>query len=215
MELMRVGRMGGAVADSERAERLDPLVPSARYAYVMALGYRGQIPKAFGEVSAAQQIFPRSRNLIEARFRLNLRYGNADEALRSLHAYGTSRAHEAFLGARLDPSPAKIDRAIGVSREVVERFGYASSYAEALAAFGRNDDLYRLLMGMPAGQPDPMLTAVLFRPVLKPFRQDPRFVQVADHFALADYWRTSGKWPDFCFEPDLPYDCKTEAARLS
>lgn len=30
-----------------------------------------------------------------------------------------------------------------------------------------------------------------------------------------DYWRKSGKWPDFCFRPDLPYDCKAEAARLA
>jgi hypothetical protein len=32
---------------------------------------------------------------------------------------------------------------------------------------------------------------------------------------LLDYWRASGKWPDFCFEPDLPYDCKAEAAKLA
>jgi hypothetical protein len=31
---------------------------------------------------------------------------------------------------------------------------------------------------------------------------------------LVRYWTESGKWPDFCFEPDLPYDCKAEAAKL-
>ena len=25
----------------------------------------------------------------------------------------------------------------------------------------------------------------------------------------------SGKWPDFCFDPDQPYDCKAQAAKLS
>jgi len=30
-----------------------------------------------------------------------------------------------------------------------------------------------------------------------------------------DYWRKSGKWPDFCFDPKLPYDCKVEAAKLA
>jgi Flp pilus assembly protein TadD len=215
MELMRVGRMGDAVTDAERAERLAPLVPSARYAYVVALGYRGQIAKAFNEVAAAQQIFPRSRNLIEARFRLNLRYGNASDALRALHAYGTSRAHEAFLAARLNSTPASVDRAIGVSREVVDRFGYAASHAEVLAAFEKNDQLFTLLMGLSKKQPDPLLTAVMFRPVMKLFRQDPRFMQVAKHLGLVDYWQSSGKWPDFCFEPGLPYECRAEAAKLT
>ena len=71
------------------------------------------------------------------------------------------------------------------------------------------------MMALPEGQPDPMLSAVLFRPVLKPFRQEARFMQVAHRFGLADYWRKTGKWPDFCFEPDLPYDCKAEAAKLT
>lgn len=215
MELMRAGLMGAAVTDSERAARLAPLVPAARYAYIMSLGYRGQLDKSFGEVAAAQELFPQARNLIEARFRLNLRYGSADEALHALHTYGTSRAHEAFLAARIDPSPANIDRAIGLSREVVERFGYASSHAEVLAAFGKNDDLYRLLMNLPTNQPDPMLSSVLFRPLMKSFRQDRRFIQVASHFGLTQYWQRSGKWPDFCFEPDLPYDCRAEAAKLA
>jgi hypothetical protein len=40
-------------------------------------------------------------------------------------------------------------------------------------------------------------------------------MQVAKRFKLVDYWQSTGKWPDFCFEPGLPYDCKVEAARLS
>lgn len=43
---------------------------------------------------------------------------------------------------------------------------------------------------------------------------DPRFMTVAKRLRLVDYWRTSGKWPDFCFGPGLPYDCEKEAAKL-
>jgi hypothetical protein len=28
-----------------------------------------------------------------------------------------------------------------------------------------------------------------------------------------DYWKSTGKWPDFCTEERVPYDCKTEPAR--
>ena len=37
----------------------------------------------------------------------------------------------------------------------------------------------------------------------------------AKRAGLLDYWRQSGKWPDFCFDDDQPYDCKSEAAELA
>jgi len=60
-----------------------------------------------------------------------------------------------------------------------------------------------------------VIFSVLFRPSLHRFRQDPRFMIVAKQLGLIDYWRARRKWPDFCFEPDLPYDCKKEAARYA
>jgi hypothetical protein len=28
---------------------------------------------------------------------------------------------------------------------------------------------------------------------------------------LLEYWLTSDEWPDFCEDPDLPYDCRSVA----
>jgi hypothetical protein len=50
---------------------------------------------------------------------------------------------------------------------------------------------------------------------MRKFRSHPRFIQVADHLGLLAHWRKSGKWPDFCSESDLAYDCKAEAAKLA
>jgi hypothetical protein len=58
------------------------------------------------------------------------------------------------------------------------------------------------------------MSGMLFRPTLRNFRSHPRFIRVADHLGLAAHWRNSGKWPDFCSETDLGYDCRAEAARL-
>lgn len=33
----------------------------------------------------------------------------------------------------------------------------------------------------------------------------------AAKFGLADYWLEADKWPDFCREKDLPFDCKKKA----
>jgi hypothetical protein len=46
-------------------------------------------------------------------------------------------------------------------------------------------------------------------------RRDVRFMQLASRIGLARYWRDADKWPDFCAGSGLPYDCKTEAARLA
>ena len=54
----------------------------------------------------------------------------------------------------------------------------------------------------------------MFRSSLHKFRDDPRFMEIAARAGLVALWRKTGKWPDFCFEPDLPYDCKKEAAKL-
>jgi adenylate cyclase len=56
-------------------------------------------------------------------------------------------------------------------------------------------------------------STLLFAPATASVRRDPRFMTIAAQFGLTDYWRTSGRWPDFCAEPGLPYDCKTAAAR--
>ena len=38
---------------------------------------------------------------------------------------------------------------------------------------------------------------------------------LAAKLGLVDCWRATGKWPDFCAGPGLPYDCRAEAARLA
>jgi hypothetical protein len=43
--------------------------------------------------------------------------------------------------------------------------------------------------------------------------RDPRSIAAAAHLGLLAYWKKSGQWPDFCFDPLLPYDCKKEAAK--
>ncbi|HEY5085153.1 MAG TPA: hypothetical protein VII48_11550, partial [Rhizomicrobium sp.] len=57
-------------------------------------------------------------------------------------------------------------------------------------------------------------SSFLFWPNLSEFRRDPRFMPLAVQVGLVDYWRVSGKWPDFCSDPGLPYNCRAEADRL-
>lgn len=56
------------------------------------------------------------------------------------------------------------------------------------------------------------LAEVLFRPTLEELRHGPSFMRIAERMQLIHYWRTTDKWPDFCSERQLPYDCRKEAA---
>ena len=55
----------------------------------------------------------------------------------------------------------------------------------------------------------------LFTPDTASLRRDRRFMGLAAELGLVSYWRSTGKWPDFCAEPGLPYDCKAEAAKYA
>jgi len=55
----------------------------------------------------------------------------------------------------------------------------------------------------------------LFGAQASALRRDPRFMPLMQRLGLIDYWRSSGHWPDFCSEPELPYDCKAVAAKLA
>ena len=43
--------------------------------------------------------------------------------------------------------------------------------------------------------------------------RDPRSIAGAAHVGFLRFWEKSGRWPDFCADPTLPYDCKKEAAK--
>ncbi len=76
------------------------------------------------------------------------------------------------------------------------------------------DQLYDFLDQWPIDEDLDGITYLLFRAWMVNVRRDPRFMRLAQRVGLLDYWKKSGKGPDFCAEPDMPYDCKKEAAKL-
>lgn len=81
-----------------------------------------------------------------------------------------------------------------------------------LARQGDVDGAFALLNG-----PFPKSRAYwfLFYPELRSVRADVRFMALAERLGLRAYWRETGRWPDFCAEASLPYDCRTGQARGS
>jgi hypothetical protein len=48
---------------------------------------------------------------------------------------------------------------------------------------------------------------VLFAPITRNLRQNPGFVDLAARMGLIEYWRETGKRPDFCTSPPTRSEC--------
>jgi len=133
---------------------------------------------------------------------------------------GNVQAARIYLDARLHPTPANVDRAI--RRATEDFFAEPRSAAKAQSAagvlqvlgmFGRQKQLLNLALSLPPSDFYP-IQEILFRPTVRILWLDPRSLVLAKRIGLLQYWANSGKWPDFCSQPNFPYDCKKEAAKL-
>ena len=211
-----VGRLNEAIDAARRAYELDPLTPGYGNNLIQTLAYAGRTEMAAEELKRAEQLWPGTLTLRDAKFRFHLRYGDPRVALQIVRSEGISREFEEFLVARIDPTPANIERAISAARQRGASSAKSiNDLTQLLAQFGREDEAYELIMGWKRPDQAGAMSGMLFRPALRRFRSDPRFIRVAAHLGLLATWQRSGKWPDFCFEPDLGYDCQAEAAKLA
>ena len=216
-----VGRNSDAIEDAARAVELNPLSPGLRSHLIADLAYAGRMDDAKQELAKASELWPDSPAIDDARFRFENRYGDAAAALEMVKTGKLRAQHilspmiETFLLARLEPTEANVRRAISEAAEHASGDARASGdLIQAAGEFHREEELYRLMLRWPAAGLAGF-GEVVFRPTLAKFRADPRFMILAARAGLADYWRSSGNWPDFCADPGLPYDCKGEAAKLA
>ena len=215
--LLEVGRSIEGVRDARRAAQLSPFSSTIQDAYIAALTYSGQFDLAMEELAKAERLWPGASNIAEAKYRFLLRYGSPTEALRMESANDTlGGVHASFLKARADPTPANIEQAIADARRRYEQIPeFISNYSQTLAAFGKLDELYSILVNWQRKDLVRYVTDVVFRPAFDEFWRNPRSMRVAARLGVLQYWKSSGQWPDFCNDPRLKYNCKTEAAKLS
>ena len=157
---------------------------------------------------------------MSARFRIYLRYGDAKEAMKLIRSGEISTSEtpyvESFVEARVDPTPTNVNRAVAEARFTYDRVATTIYHFEqVLGTFGREEELFPILLSWRYLDKVTYVADGLFRPALRNLRRDPRMMAKAKRLGLLEYWRGSGNWPDFCREPDLPYDCKKEAAKLA
>jgi DNA-binding winged helix-turn-helix (wHTH) protein/TolB-like protein len=186
----------------------------------------------------AGQFEPTTSHLIEA-LKLEVRYTGIGYALRRCLKYArrwtelralamappsqpleradpASSIFDTYLVAEESNKAADIARARSAALAAADsgRTEVIGNAIEALSVLGFTDDAFAV-----ANRYDPSSCgcdhSILFFTLTAPMRRDPRFMQLAARIGLVDYWRSSGRWPDFCNEPGLPYDCRKAVAALS
>jgi hypothetical protein len=212
-QLSSVGRMDEALSDIERASGLRPYDPTIRSSYIVTLASSGGIDKAWAELAKAKQLWPDSSVIASTDIGINIRYGDFEKTWRAA-GLPIDGGVIGYFNILRDPSDANINAWLELARTHKMLRPHRLFIFQALGPLRRVDQLYDFLDQWPIDQDLRGMTSMLFRPWMANVRRDPRFMRLAQRTGLLDYWEKSRKWPDFCAEPDMPYDCKKEAAKL-
>jgi DNA-binding winged helix-turn-helix (wHTH) protein/tetratricopeptide (TPR) repeat protein len=224
--LLEVGRARDALRYCEQARATRPLTPPVDGAYANALYAVGDLQRAVRAANESVRFHPDHLQSLRIQWEIAAFDGSPDYAIALLHSFARLNAvraqdieaAELFQKARKSGSRADIDRAIAALWAVSRRPEYDRRYLILGAAeLGRLDDAFRALNQFGATPPPSgvgVVPGVLLEPAAAPLWRDPRFWPIAAKAGYVRYWQARGKWPDFCSDPTLPFDCRKEAAKV-
>ena len=212
-ELAAVGRVSDANEDAGRAAELKPYSPTLRADSILALANSGAIDRAWAELADAKKKWPDAPVIAGADSAMNIHFGDFEKSWRAAGRPIDGGILGYFKILR-DPSDANIDAWVDLAKTHKLLRPHHLFILQVLGPLNRVDQLYDFLDQWPMEQDLQRVTFFLFRPWMAKVRRDPRFMRLAQRVGLLDYWEKSAIWPDFCAEPDMPYNCKKEAAKL-
>ena len=220
--LQEVGRIDEAADFGHRALNLDPLSPTMTAGLASLLANAGGMAEARALVERAARAWPDEPNMQATRMAIEARLGDPDRALALLDDPSTRPS-------RYEPWQIETWRRLILVRKSKDPKQIEAFARDELAnlAAGRTTVARSVLMLANVGATNAAFTAaarataedplggdVLFRPFSADMQRDARFMPLAAKLGLVDYWRASGKWPDFCEAPNRPYDCRATAAAV-
>jgi TolB-like protein len=218
--LAQVGRMDDAVANARQTVAEDPGARYARIGLVATLLFSGRFDDADAALDEAVKVWPNESWFKQfrvaaaaqrpdvARTRQLLSQPDLQAAIGGPAAAAWVRT---VTEAGASGDPAVKAAAARLTRAGADAGGIRGELAfPTLAVLGDVDGAFAVADAYFKAGGDPSL---LFGPLTKSMRADERFMALAARIGLTAYWRATGHWPDFCAQPGLPYDCKTEAAK--
>lgn len=216
--LARAGYWGEAIAASNKAVQADPFSPIKAALRATLAGMGGDGPGANMAFHDARRRFFNNPTVALAEFRYQALASDhqraaaiLDDPDRGFHLQPERAAMwRALLAFRAAPSPERNEAAFRAFEAAMHAFpGVNPATIETLADLHRIDDAYAYA-DCWAFDGD---ASVLFDDVTQSLRADPRFMTLAARMGLVRVWQEADRWPDFCKDRSVPYDCRVEAAR--
>jgi DNA-binding winged helix-turn-helix (wHTH) protein/TolB-like protein len=216
--LYEVGRVREAIGFNQRAVELDPLNAQFSSQLAGALVMHGFQTEGRALLERDARIWPNSIKAV--RLSMEARYGDPAAALQLLSdpsalppMSDTQLADwRDFTLARRSGDKARIAAYVAEVRANVAA-GRLSADAGIvrLISFNAVEDVFQV-----AAQAAPDIgSEPFFRSPGASVRADPRFLPLMAKLGVLTFWRSTGKWADFCEAADRPYDCRAMAANLS
>lgn len=223
-----VGRSKDAVAQAERAARLDPLNPFAVGLHSQALWFAGHYDEARSAMEYVRAKWPDSHHSVAVLIQACVHQQDWDAVDQLIDparlALYPLREHAGVIAfARVMRNPTLRNRRLMFDTicKRADATGHIDAQVAVVAAeLGFVDETFALLDRCrfgPAGKPQDVMgthayrTLLLFPKAYPALRADPRFVDICARLGLVEYWLESQNWPDCA--ADLSYDFKAECER--
>lgn len=212
--LRDVGRFREAAEMTARtASSGDPRAATPTPATALFLASTGDRSAADAELRRLRPVAPEA--YAAARFTIAVWWDEPATALRVVRELGPRAATPAGRACAVRMlSEHAARRAAGTRGLPAECDGVMADWRIRMLARQGDIDAAYALMARPLPNSRGR-THMLFYPEMEAFRADARFMPLAARMGLVDYWRRSERWPDFCSDPGLPYDCRAVSARLA
>jgi DNA-binding winged helix-turn-helix (wHTH) protein/tetratricopeptide (TPR) repeat protein len=214
--LSEVGRLEESIDWVRPLAGADQFNPLVRYRFIYSLWSAGRIEEAEAALDSAWARWPKHGAIWQARIKFLAHTGRPSAALaliqdpsaRPIDYAPDLRDDVSVIRALSSSRTEDVDRAI----EALLDFKHPSGAANAMqycAALARTDTAFDLAHGHYLGRgpwahtmlPENGLsspgTSLLFNPLTASMRADPRFATLMRDMGLVDYWRRTGRPPDY------------------
>lgn len=220
--LQMVGRSTEAIPLYEKVRRNRPFTAGEYYNYIVSLWNAGRLTELDEAINDAASLYPNQGNIWYARVGLAMYAGQVD-ALNAILA--DKRSWPSGVPEEQTKSFVNVTRAIQSKdpaqvRDATDeqlKFGRLSAQQAELVirtvtALGSIDDAFALIDDYYFGRrkvipdspvqgsgfsPEQRQTRILFQPVTKPLRTDPRFERLVEELDLDEYWKATENPPDY------------------
>ena len=189
-----------------------PLDYFQRGFWAFQLAQSGDLRRAREEYARIEQLRPGWRVSVRDAIQVELLFGDPQRARplieRSFPEGKDRKCIEFVIDARLRKRSPSAEQ---ISSNCPEGSMFGVTMLNGF--FGNVDEVYRRLDRDPAsfGAIPRFGPRFLYYPQLASVRADPRLMPSLARLGYPQYWLETGKWPDFCREERLPYNCRRAA----